>query len=93
MGKYINTDNIKWYGSERITRLEDILAMPAEDVAPIVHAHWVDHMGKKFFPAHSPDYELVYDGGYNCSNCNHYEPMFGKNYCSNCGAKMDEEER
>ena len=82
MGKYINTDNIKWYGSERITRLEDILAMPAEDVAPAVHAHW----DKKY-----SDRNVMV-----CSNCEKNIILVGDKddfkYCFNCGAKMDEKE-
>lgn len=69
--------------------IDKLKQIPAADVAPVIHAHWVDHMGKRFLHAYSPDYELVYDGGFNCSNCNHYEDKLGKNYCPNCGAKMD----
>ena len=54
---------------------------PGEDVKPVVHAHWIK----------SNCYNvrgLIYE----CSNCN--TVMFSAwNYCPNCGAKMDEEER
>lgn len=49
-----------------------------EDVAPVVHAHWIEH----------PEYSIVC----NCSNCGvAVRGNLGENYCFNCGAKMDEE--
>ena len=51
---------------------------PTEDVAPVVHAHWIIN----------PKYSIVC----NCSNCGvAVRGGFGENYCFNCGAKMDEE--
>lgn len=57
-------------------------ALPAADVVPVVHAHWVEQ---------SPDFDLCGVAYYKCSN-----PRCGKeqqrqtHYCSFCGAKMDE---
>lgn len=52
--------------------------LPAADVAPVVHAHWI-WLGK-------------YSDGYNwrCSACRR-ESTVAINYCPFCGAKMDEE--
>lgn len=58
-------------------------ACPIADVAPVKHAHWVNRCD------YGSNYELFND--YTCSNCNHRVYMFKENYCSNCGAKMDEE--
>ena len=55
---------------------QEINSIPAADVAPVVHARWVD-AGR---------------GIKACSNCNHgiKEHMACANhYCPNCGAKMD----
>lgn len=62
-----------------------IKSAPTEDVAPVVHAHWIVE---------------PYRGDllrYACSNpkCKHYEfhvykEYRGSNYCPDCGAKMDE---
>ena len=50
----------------------------AEDVVPVIHAHWIEH----------PKYSIVC----NCSNCGvSVRGTTGENYCFNCGAKMDEE--
>ena len=63
--------------------------LPAADVAPVVHGRWI----------------MVDDscGKYACSVCReieqectewgagHYNPV-NKDYCPNCGAKMDEKE-
>ena len=69
--------------------LQSISDMPAADVAPVVHGRWI----------------MVDDscGKYACSACReieqectewgagHYNPV-DKDYCPNCGAKMDEKE-
>lgn len=53
--------------------------VPAEDVKPVVHAHWI----KK-------NYDSVDGTIYKCSNCN-TEFFNAWNYCPDCGAKMGEE--
>ena len=67
----------------------DIESFPNADVAPVVHGRWI----------------MVDDscGKYACSACReieqectewgagHYNPV-NKDYCPNCGAKMDESE-
>lgn len=54
--------------------------MPAEDVKPVVHAHWIRHDGNE-----------KYD---ECSNCHCAYNSCGWEaygyYCPHCGAKMDE---
>ena len=52
-------------------------ALPKEEVAPVVHAHWTCY--KSY-------------GGEFCSNCGAPRPLIGGKYCTHCGAKMDEEE-
>ena len=58
----------------------EIKEIPAADVAPVVHGHW----------------EQVDDTKCRCSRCDIIAliglyPHGDKNYCPNCGAKMDEE--
>ena len=56
----------------------EIKEIPAADVAPVVHGHWVcGCMCSVCGDAHGP------------KNLRH-KPYY--NYCPNCGAKMDEEE-
>lgn len=54
---------------------------PAADVAPVVHGKWEptknDFMGNECF---------------DCSNCGYTQIGRDYNFCSNCGAKMDEQE-
>ena len=62
-----------------------IEALPAADVAPVVHGRWIHSR----YEDCSEQFELV-----KCSNCNHeaYAMAFyvrGGNYCPACGAKMD----
>lgn len=52
------------------------------DVAPVVHGHWERGEDKYFY-------------WYKCSNCgkevvSKYNNIVLSNYCSHCGAKMDE---
>lgn len=53
---------------------QEINSIPAADVAPVVHARWV----------------FGGDGCVICSRCNEEESNDNhRNYCPNCGAKMD----
>lgn len=55
----------------------DIYDAPTLDVGPVVHAHFTDNN--------------LYGGTmYECSNCK-YLNIFAGAYCTNCGAKMDED--
>lgn len=59
--------------------IEAINHIPAADVAPVVHAHWVGGitMGRDWMK---------------CSHCLHSQTPTGCFvYCPNCGAKMDGE--
>ena len=52
----------------------DLKAIPAADVAPVVHGRWV----------------FGGDGCVICSKCNEEESNDNhRNFCPNCGAKMD----
>ena len=55
-----------------------IKKMPAADVAPVKHGHWVKE---------KPDV-LIYWHCSVCKNCYYLEEP-NANYCPNCGAKMD----
>ena len=68
--------------------LRKVLDTPTLDVAPVAHAHWVeDTDGIK---------EYVDDCTFFCPNCGYCfitdTPDELPNFCSECGAKMDEEE-
>ena len=56
--------------------MEEIKAIPAADVAPVIHSKW----------------EICCDGYYPyCLNCKAEPPgREMTKYCPNCGAKMDE---
>ena len=67
--------------------LQSISDMPAADVAPVIHAHWIEQ----------EDGNL--DTYYTCSSCKEdFDLIAGTpcenlyNYCPSCGAKMDEKE-
>ena len=65
--------------------LIEIDCMPKEDVAPVIHGHWVDTYGHSLFECSACNCEF----SDNIVLLNHYD-MFPK-YCPNCGAKMDDE--
>ena len=54
---------------------QNIMDIPAADVAPVVHGRWI---------MHDDEFGLTCE----CSSC-HIETMGDGNYCPNCGAKMD----
>ena len=67
-----------------------IQMLPAEDVAPIRHAHWI----KGEYWSEGTGMGEVYGYYYKCSDCGEtvqggYKKCTDK-YCRNCGAKMDE---
>ena len=60
--------------------MEEIKVIPAADVAPVIHAHWI-RQDESFtrFKCSNPECSAENFSGF-------------ENYCPNCGAKMDEEE-
>ena len=56
--------------------------LPAADVAPVVHGRW----GTGRFNLETGNYEEQ------CTRCRNFSKEYGKPYCPNCGAKMDEKE-
>ena len=61
---------------------KEISAIPASDVAPVVHGRWVvkyEIWGKNVKTVE----------GYKCSKCGGFS-FYQDNYCADCGAKMDE---
>lgn len=82
MARYIDAESAKRWAPGIVRDFID--NVPTEDVAPVVHAHWV---------------KLTSDGHVlGCSNCKYeiyndiYYPGHLQKYCSECGAKMDGEE-
>lgn len=62
-----------------------------EEVAPVVHAHWVNHKNNYV----SIDFRGDVSESAFCSNCREWltasdEYATRGKYCPNCGAKMDE---
>ena len=62
----------------RVVNVEDIDAAPTIDAEPVRHGRWIHYDGNQF----------------RCSNCRQLEyiprPCWRlKDYCPNCGAKMD----
>lgn len=84
MGEFISRKSAEgavrdhWCDSSRM--MEAIRRIPAADVAPVVHSHWI-YKGK--------------DKGYYCSICqsrcllNYESDWCESDYCPHCGAKMD----
>lgn len=60
--------------------IEALQSTPQADVAPVIHAHWVE----------KEDCSVITDIPWSmCSACGEYSPKLP--YCAFCGAKMDEE--
>ena len=82
MAEYIEREALlkkmkNWY--EKISLIACVNSMPAADVAPVRHGRWI---------MHDDEFGLTCE----CSAC-HIETMGDGNYCPNCGAKMELEER
>ena len=63
--------------------IKDLAAIPAADVAPVVHAHWV-------LVPNSPGDVFAH---YECSACKNRELRVRTRYCPHCGAHMDKEDK
>ena len=77
-------------GYTQLERVNEIKAIPAADVAPVVHGKWIPHREKSreyigtVLVHVKYDYWLCDTCGYRVENG---QPMY--NFCPNCGAKMD----
>ena len=86
-GEHPDVDNPFPDGVDAID-IEDVDAIPAADVAPVVHGEWQGE-GDGY-----ADGEIVLDVWY-CSECGYCiddgtdDPHILPNYCPNCGARMD----
>ena len=91
MSEYIKREQVlkllesaQAWGWSMNTLYEEMQALPVEDVAPVVHAKWI---------------QCLETDEWTCSNCEVTQICFdftpkelGMSYCPNCGAKMDLEE-
>lgn len=57
---------------------QNIKDIPSADVEPVRHGHWINDIGY---------------AGWTCSECGNHEGNKTDKYCSNCGAKMDKEQK
>ena len=91
---YITSDDKEWLEScinllEVDEEYDEVLKIlgrkePA-DVAPVIHAKWIEYPHEWGRNYENSDFE--------CSNCHKDISMFyATNYCPNCGAKMDKED-
>ena len=62
--------------------LDEVECFRPADVAPVVHGRW----GTGRFNLETGNYEEQ------CTRCRNFSKEYGKPYCPNCGAKMDEKE-
>lgn len=60
-----------------------ILCVPAADVAPVKHGHWVGYETKSYKNSENG----IAKKYYRCSSCRYFNAI-RSNYCPNCGAKM-----
>lgn len=65
--------------------------IPAADVTPVVYGQWIGIDSSFWKPTHSGDIP-VFRKTYRCSECRR-RTAIAENYCPNCGAKMDKEEK
>ena len=67
--------------------IQCVKAIPAADVAPMVHRRWIGIDSSFWKPTHSSDIP-VFRKTYRCSECGR-RTAIAENYCPNCGAIMD----
>lgn len=100
MGDYISRD----MAIARLTKVEvtnrlatmtdakrEIAEMPAADVAPVVHGEW-EAVDWREYDANSCEVICYPKDGIACTHCRYVfkkDALWKKNFCPNCGAKMD----
>ena len=86
MSRYIDADNAKIYLSKSAG--EQLDRVPTADVQEVKHGQWI----KKNNPMFSP-FDDTTEHIYICNQCGYEDrhKTTAKNFCSNCGAKMDGE--
>lgn len=100
MGDYISRD----VAIARLTKVEvtnrlatmtdakrEIAEMPAADVAPVVHGEW-EAVDWREYDANGCEVICYPKDGIACTHCRYVfkkDALWKKNFCPNCGAKMD----
>ena len=100
MGDYISRD----MAIARLTKVEvtnrlatmtdakrEIAEMPAADVAPVVHGEW-EAVDWREYDANGCEVICYPKDGIACTHCRYAfkkDALWKKNFCPNCGAKMD----
>lgn len=100
MGDYISRD----MAIARLTKVEvtnrlatmtdakrEIAEMPAADVAPVVHGEW-EAVDWREYDANGCEVICYPKDGIACTHCRYVfkkDALWKKNFCPNCGAKMD----
>ena len=96
MAEYIDREQvIDWFSEYLYTNqpvqpsvlLHDLKALPAADVAPVVHGKWTDKSTGRYGQMQSWCSTCGRNSGIGGIKSNQHKP-----YCPNCGAKMDLEE-
>ena len=84
-GKMGGNDESEGTLIEAYSTIDDLMEIPPADVAPVRHGKWLG-WGKGGTP--------TYENYGTCSVCGEDAEIYTehRNYCPNCGAKMDEEE-
>lgn len=100
MGDYISRDMAiarltKVEVTNRLATMTDakrvIAEMPAADVAPVVHGEW-EAVDWREYDANGCEVICYPKDGIACTHCRYVfkkDALWKKNFCPNCGAKMD----
>lgn len=77
------------FGIESV--LEYVQNLPAADVAPVVHGEW-EAVDRREYDADSCKIICYPKDGIACTHCRYVfkkDALWKKNFCPNCGARMD----
>ncbi len=92
MAEYIKREDVKGLINNNFGGLLAMIdSIPAADVAPVVHGEW-EAVDWREYDANSCEVICYPKEGIACTRCRYVfkkDALWKKNFCPNCGARMD----
>lgn len=89
--KAIENDCLELVYYTKEDAIQCVKAIPAADVAPVVHSWWTEYVASAYGGFNNGDVRWWARKFYRCERCSNGSAI-RSNYCPHCGAKMGDTE-